>query len=146
VIGAVLDANAFASGALRYNVLTSPPAAILRAWLRGSFELITSDPMVAEIERTLAQPYFSSRISRELHHELLTELQSTATRTVLSVWVSSVATHPEDDLVLATAVSANADYLVTGDKPLQQLRQYQSVPIISPRAFLTLLEEADQQR
>jgi predicted nucleic acid-binding protein len=51
-----------------------------------------------------------------------------------------VTTHPEDDLVLAVAASARVDYLVTGDKPLQRLGAYQSVRVISPRAFLDLLE------
>jgi predicted nucleic acid-binding protein len=50
-----------------------------------------------------------------------------------------VATHPEDDLVLATAVSAHADYLVTGDRKLQRLGSYQGVRILSPREFLAVL-------
>ena len=51
-----------------------------------------------------------------------------------------LATHPEDDLVLAAAVSARSDYLVTGDKKLQDLRSYQGVTIVTPREFLTILE------
>lgn len=59
--------------------------------------------------------------------------------------VTSVATHPEDDLVLATAVSAQVDYLVTGDRQLQRLDTFQDVRILSPRQFLTILEhDADQ--
>jgi predicted nucleic acid-binding protein len=54
--------------------------------------------------------------------------------------VSGVATHREDDQILAAAVSARAEYLVTGDKQLQQLGIYQGVRVISPRAFLDLLE------
>ena len=54
--------------------------------------------------------------------------------------VHGVATHPEDDLILATAVSASADYLVTGDRHLQALGSYEGVRIVSPRDFLTILE------
>jgi len=54
--------------------------------------------------------------------------------------MSGVATHPGDDQVLATAVSAQAEYLVTGDKNWQQVATYQGVRVISPRAFLDLLE------
>jgi predicted nucleic acid-binding protein len=50
-----------------------------------------------------------------------------------------VATHPEDDLILATAVSARADYLVTGDQQLQGLGTYQDVTVASPRQFLEIL-------
>jgi predicted nucleic acid-binding protein len=54
--------------------------------------------------------------------------------------VRGVATRPEDDLTLATAVSAEADYLVTGDRQLLALADYEGVQIISPREFLTILE------
>ena len=57
-----------------------------------------------------------------------------------TVTISGVTTHPEDDLVLAVAASARVDYLVTGDKPLQRLGAYRGVRVVSPRAFLDLLE------
>jgi predicted nucleic acid-binding protein len=44
-----------------------------------------------------------------------------------------------DDVVLATAVSAHADYLVTGDTGLLHVGNYEGVQILSPRAFLDLL-------
>jgi len=55
--------------------------------------------------------------------------------------ILGVAADTEDDLVLATAISGSAEYLVTGDKPHQALQNYQSVAIISPRAFLDVLNE-----
>jgi hypothetical protein len=59
-----------------------------------------------------------------------------------SATVSGVATHPEDDLVLATAVSTSADYLVTGDNRFVTRAQlFQGVTLMSPRDFMTLLDE-----
>lgn len=60
--------------------------------------------------------------------------------TTLNHDASGVATHQEDDLILATAVSARADYLATGDRKLQQLRSYHGVAIVSPREFLEILQ------
>ena len=57
----------------------------------------------------------------------------------ITVHVHGVATQPKDDLVLATAVSAGAAYLVTGDRPLQTIGQYEGVTMLSPRLFLDLL-------
>jgi hypothetical protein len=57
----------------------------------------------------------------------------------ITVSVAGTATHPEDDLILATALSVGVDYLVTGDSKLQRLRSYQGVTILSPRAFLEAL-------
>jgi hypothetical protein len=42
--------------------------------------------------------------------------------------------------VLAAAVWA-ADYLVTGDRQLLRIGSYRGVAIVSPRDFLTLLDE-----
>ncbi|HEV2107585.1 MAG TPA: hypothetical protein VGR16_04930, partial [Thermomicrobiales bacterium] len=58
--------------------------------------------------------------------------------------VRGVAAHPEDDLVLAVAVSAAAAYLVTGDKQLQRIGVYHGVTIVSPRDFLTRLQQEEE--
>jgi putative PIN family toxin of toxin-antitoxin system len=47
---------------------------------------------------------------------------------------------PDDDLVLATAVAAGADLIVTGDENLLVLKADEGIPIISPRHFLERLD------
>jgi predicted nucleic acid-binding protein len=68
-------------------------------------------------------------------------LRRRAEITPITVTVEGVASHPEDDMVLATAVSAEAEYLVSGDKELQDLRAYGQIKILSPREFLSFLDE-----
>ena len=46
----------------------------------------------------------------------------------------------DDDLVLATAVSARADRVVTGDQDLLVLQQYEGIRVVSPRQFLEWLD------
>ena len=58
--------------------------------------------------------------------------------------VSGIATHPEDDVILATAESAQAHYLVTGERKLQRLGAYKEVKILSPSAFLVLRNEEER--
>lgn len=50
----------------------------------------------------------------------------------------SVCRDPDDDLVLATALAANAEVIITGDKDLLVLRTHQGIRILSPRQFLEL--------
>jgi putative PIN family toxin of toxin-antitoxin system len=45
---------------------------------------------------------------------------------------------PDDDWVLATAVSAKADVIMTGDEDLLVLGSYQWILILSPRQFFEL--------
>lgn len=47
-----------------------------------------------------------------------------------------VCRDPDDDLVLATAIEAKAEMIVTGDEDLLILRQYAGIRILSPRQFL----------
>ena len=51
-----------------------------------------------------------------------------------------VAAHLTDDDVLATATHGAAAYLGTGDHELQRPGRYEAVKIVSPRAFVTLLD------
>lgn len=59
--------------------------------------------------------------------------------TAITVQVTGIATHAHDDLVLATAISAGAEYLVTGDRGLRDVGEYQGVAILTPREFLDRL-------
>ena len=67
-------------------------------------------------------------------------LANEAVHMALTITVHGIATHPEDDLILSTAVSAQADYLVTGDRDLQALGSFRGVTIVSPRQFLAILQ------
>jgi predicted nucleic acid-binding protein len=53
--------------------------------------------------------------------------------------IDPVCRDPNDDHVIATAVAATTGIIVTGDKDLLALCQYQAIRIITARAFLTEL-------
>ncbi len=46
-----------------------------------------------------------------------------------------ISRDPDDDNVLAAAVAGVCDFIVTGDKDLLVLKEYQGIPIFTPRAF-----------
>ena len=48
--------------------------------------------------------------------------------------VGPVCRDPNDDHVIATAVAVNAEIIVTGDKDLLALSQYQSIRILTAAA------------
>jgi uncharacterized protein len=140
VIRATLETNVLVSGLAGREVPASTPGAIVGHWLNDTFELVISAGILAELERTLTKPYYRSRRSPAQIEAAVRSIVSKATIVVPTITISAVATHPEDDLVLAVAASARVDYLVTGDKPLQRLGAYQDVRVISPRVFLGLVE------
>jgi putative PIN family toxin of toxin-antitoxin system len=101
---------------------------------------VTSEHILTELEHTLQTPYFRRRLTPEQISGAISLLRSESTIAPITTQVHSIATHPEDDLILAAAVSAKADYLVTGDTKLQHLGTYQDVAILSPRRFLAILK------
>ncbi|MDL1874988.1 hypothetical protein FBQ85_07420 [Cytophagia bacterium CHB2] len=52
---------------------------------------------------------------------------------------------PKDNHVLAAAVDTNSGYLVYGDHHLLDLKEYQGIEILTPRAFLSNLEGLEAQ-
>jgi uncharacterized protein len=142
VIRAVLDANVLASGAVNAG---GPSGQLVDATRAGEFDLIISDHILSEVGRTFEKRYFRSRLGPEQIAAFDLLLRRQASLTPLTVQVHGVATHPADDLVLATALSGQADYLVTGDTKLQQLGSHQGVIILSPRAFLGILRQDANQ-
>jgi predicted nucleic acid-binding protein len=55
--------------------------------------------------------------------------------------VTVVTRDPNDDMVIATALRAQAAYIVTRDNDLLSLQQYEKMTIISPEAFIAIVRE-----
>jgi predicted nucleic acid-binding protein len=61
-------------------------------------------------------------------------------------WVTPVAEEPSvardasDDKFLFAAASGRADYLVSADPDLLDLKEFRNIPIVSPWEFLSLLD------
>jgi putative PIN family toxin of toxin-antitoxin system len=136
MIRAVLDTNVLASAFLRHG---SPPDQALRAAVAGLYRLIISDHILEELSRTLVQPYFRARLSAEQLAANLEVIRLLSEHVSPTTSVRGVAPHPEDDLVLAAALNARADYLVTGDRAFLRVRQHQGTRLVTPQAFLVAL-------
>lgn len=52
---------------------------------------------------------------------------------------SDVCRDPDDVKILGLAVASGADYIVTGDKDLLDLKEFQGIPILTPRSFSNIL-------
>ena len=58
-----------------------------------------------------------------------------------TIKIHKVCRYPDDDEILECALAIKANYLVTGDYDLQEIGNYGSVKIVSPRSFEMLFEE-----
>lgn len=139
MISAVLDTNVLASGTISAE---NAPGQIVDAWHARKFELVTSAHIIDELSRTFQKPYFKNQLTNQAVTNFIDLLQNEAFVTPITVQVQGVATHPEDDLTIATALSAKADYLVTGDQPLLNKvgNSYRGVTFTTPSDFLKILK------
>lgn len=72
-----------------------------------------SEHLLDEVERALTKLYFAQRLGPERRHRFRTLLKRTAFLQPIIESVTGVATHLEDDWILATAHNAHAQFLVT---------------------------------
>lgn len=139
MIVAVLDTNVLASGLVGLDKPESTRGELLRRWRRQEFTLVVSDHILAELERVTNYPYFARRLSTTEISAAFLGFHTEATYQPILVQVSGIASHAADDAVIATALSAHAAYLVTGDKLLLARGSYQDTLFVTPRQFLDVL-------
>lgn len=138
MLSAVLDTNVLASGALTSS---SIPRQLLNEWKNGYFKLYISNFILEELKEVFEKPFFKRLITKRDMDDFVSLLETDAIPVQLIINVKEIATHPEDDFILATAVNAKAEYLVTGDRHLQDLKQFKGINIVSPRTFSEIIED-----
>ena len=57
--------------------------------------------------------------------------------------IQAVYDDPDDDKFIECAVSGNADYIISGDQHLLQLKEYSGIKILNASEFLELVNEGE---
>ena len=139
MIRAVLDANVFVSALIRPE---GPPGQICVELLeREAFALILSTAIVDEVRRTLADPRVRRyvRLTPREIEAWLASVQSVAEVVEGRHSISVVASDPDDDKYFAAAVEGDADVVVSGDRHVLEVKQFERIRVLTPRAFLDKL-------
>ena len=126
----VLDTNVIVSGI----VFGGKPRKVLQLALNGSLSAYLSPDMLRELQDVLARPKF--RLSAEFVHMIVEAIQSITAMVFPKKVVAVVAADPDDDAVIACAVAAEADFIITGDPHLLPLTSYRHIRIVSPANYL----------
>lgn len=132
----VLDSNVLVSALLTRG---TPPDQLYRAWVDGRFDLVTSDWQLDELKRVLGYEKLK-RYIKPMEASLLLENLHSMAQIVEVTESRSESPDPDDNWILATAVTGAADLLVTGDKnDLLHLKQVACVRIVNAREVLKLI-------
>ena len=140
MIKIVIDANIFVSALL---IPGSKPAQVLNLVRARKVELLISKNILSEIERVLRYPKIVNRHQRS-SEELKAFIRDTtqfATLTPGRRVIKAVTVDPDDDHCLECALEGKADYIVTGDRHLKEMKAFRGVTIVDPATFLIILAE-----
>lgn len=125
----VLDTNVVASGLLWDGV----PARLIDAGKSARIELSTSRVLLAELTRILRRPKFAKIIGAGdiTVDDLVLGYAEIAVEVIPARMNPVITADPDDDHVLACALAAQADLIVSGDSDLLNLKRYQNIDIVT---------------
>jgi putative PIN family toxin of toxin-antitoxin system len=131
----VFDTNVLVSAFVTEGVCSK----LLGRARRRQFQLITCPFILKELEAVLLKKFSATKGETSQVLRILTEAISALVQPAQPV--SGICRDPDDDHILSCALAADAEYLVTGDSDLLELREFRGTRILSPRDFELLLED-----
>ena len=128
----LIDTNVVVSGLMLPD---STPGRIVAAWSESEFDVVSSPEQLAEIARVLGYPKIR-RVLKWDNARIEQFIQRLHVRVEIvdpdSV-VAETPRDPDDTPILGALLAAKADFLVTGDRDLLELRD--RYPIETPAQF-----------
>lgn len=136
---AILDTNVVLSGLLWRGA----PHALIALARSGDLALISSPALLAELTRVLGRAKFDAILARTqtTHDQTLAEIRQLADIIDPPPLPTPTCRDPDDDAVLALAVAAQVDVIVSGDDDLLALQGYAGIPILDPAQALLWIQD-----
>jgi putative PIN family toxin of toxin-antitoxin system len=141
MLKAVLDSSVLISAFLTNKGVS---ADLLRQARQGTFQICLAQAILEETERVLLE---YQRIRKRYRYsdqsviQFSQGLRAVAHLAVRLPRVEGVVRDPQDDVVIACALAAGADYLVTRDEDLLTIGAHKGVEIVTPEEFMRKLRE-----
>ena len=135
----VLDANTVVSGLLWHGA----PGKLIDAAQEKTISVYTSAPLLAELQGVLLRRKFAAQLeARGLQALEIFEGYAALANIIVPALISPVILKdPADDAVLACALAAQVDLIVSGDSDLLDLKNYHDIPIVSAAEALVRLSK-----
>lgn len=136
---AVLDTNVFISGG---TISAGAPSQVINRWRNQDFVMVVSPQLLAEYEEVLFRPNVMkyTGLSPKETEQYIQEVKGRAYMTSGMLALNVLINDPDDNMVLACAEEGMATHLITGNKKHFPFTDYKGIIVMSPREFLSLLE------
>ncbi len=136
----VLDTNTLVSAVISAG---GPPRHLLDGARTQVFEMCSSAVLLAELLEVLSREKFAIRLAQAglTPLQIVGELRRIALMVAPDKVPRVIENDPDDDHVIACAVVAQADMIISGDKHLHSLgEQYKGIRIVNAAQALELIK------
>jgi putative PIN family toxin of toxin-antitoxin system len=125
----VLDTNTALSGLL----WDGPPCRLIEAGEAGKVALFSSVALLTELRNVLSRDKFAQPLARRGvdRAAIFSYYLALVTIVAPALITPTILRDPADDAVLAAAVGAGADLVVSGDAHLLNLKTFQGIAIVT---------------
>ncbi len=110
------------------------PEEIVLLVTRGRIINFTSIEMFDELRRVVSYPKL--KFSKALQAEIIETIFGVSSLVRISETLNVIDDDPEDNKILECAVSANVDFIISGDKHLLNLKSFRGIEILTPQDFI----------
>ena len=103
-----------------------------------SQDIVLSEHLLGEVHRSLIK---KAAVPRRRADEIINLLRENGILFEPARLPVNVCRDPADVPILGLAFAAAADYIVTGDEDLLVLKEFRSIPILTPRMFASAIRK-----
>jgi uncharacterized protein len=143
----VLDTNVLVSAILSPQ---SHSAQIIQLALEDALNLAISQDILDEACRVVRYPKLMKIL--EKHGIFLVEVETIIEKLYRIAVVTSGDLHlnvikddPADNMILACAVESEADFIISGDRHLTEMKEFQGITIVNPATFLSIFHREESE-
>jgi len=138
----VIDTNILVSAILTPK---GNPAKILKLILEGKLYLIISPAILEETRQVFNYPRLVKRLKKnkitlDEVYGFLDKLSRVAVITQGKLDIDIIQDDPSDNKILACGLEGEADFIISGDHHLTDLKIFQGIKIVNPAAFLKIVD------
>jgi len=129
----VIDTNLFVAG---YFNKDSASAKILRMARRNEIQILWTESIKKEVERIIQNIKARKKFQKEVQ-EIFKEENKVEPR----FKIKEIKEDPDDNKFLECAYFGKAQAIVSNDRHLLSLKQFQGIPIYTPKTFVELFRK-----
>ena len=132
---AVIDTNLFVSGLFAKDSLS---ARLQNLWISEEFELVTSLEIIKEVSRVLSYPrikeHFKPKEENVRRFFRLIFRKAIISKDIIQT--DKIVDDPKDNKFLACALEKQADYIVSRDPHLRNIKHFHGIQIVDATTFI----------